>query len=123
MTTNFRPTLESTCFSTTPNATIVKIDQKNRSYITNIISINPAIHLDTSKTCHVIGGADVMPNVTYGIVSLVSLNGVKLPIVVANSAVDPSTKIIDGYYTNWSMYGKAYPAKSIPFNNNNFKYF
>ncbi len=122
ITTNFAPTsVDGACFAPSWESFTSQTTKVNNQYLTTITP-NGA-NLDLTKNCGLHGGASVLSGVQYGVVSGVSVNGTAFKMVSpcgASACSDPGNgSVIQGYYTNWSRYARAYFASSIPYTNLN----
>jgi hypothetical protein len=127
ITTNFKPTsIDQGCFAVVWGANTSKTVQVGNLYQTTITP--PAnSYLNIGNGCGVVGGNTVLAGVEYGIVTGISVDGVSLPIAspcTGSKCTDPGNgRTISTYYPNWAMYGKKFPASSIPYNNVNTIYY
>lgn len=122
ITTNFSPTIDGACFTSTWGSNTTNIIQVGNQYQTTI-SAPTGQSLNLATTCGLAGGATVLTGVQDAIVNKMTINNTIIPInqqCLTSNCSDPGNKkIIAGYYTNWAMYAKKYNVTDIQFNSLN----
>lgn len=138
--TNFKPEkVAENCFSTNWGGVQSQTEAHGKVFYTTVTNFTtdwsgsepkqiPA-PLTLNAGCGLVGGNAVLgEGVTYGLVDTLMIGDtesdmtkVSLQTACAdNDCKDPGNgKILSGYYAQWSMYDRKYPATSIPYQNLN----